>query len=118
RLGWWPPYGRGYRGFVQVMSQICRGICLIQRAVREVEPDSIFVHVDATDLYEAAHPGDPAEEELASLRQEIVFLALDLVMGRVGSAHGLSQWLATYGLADADLAWFRDHAVRPDLIGC
>src|SRR5579884_4047325 len=115
RLGWWPPYARSWRGFVQIMMQLCRGICRTQQAVAAVEPEAVFVHVDATDLY---RPADPLDSELAAhaqQRQELVFLALDLATGRFGEEHLLRDWLAHYDVNDADLAWFRDNAVRPHL---
>ncbi len=90
RLGWWPPYARGWRGFVAVMLAIARGIVETVRALRSIDPAIVPVHVDATDLYEAEHPS-LAEE--AQRRQEIVFLALDLVSGRVDAAHPLMAWL-------------------------
>ena len=56
--------------------------------LRSIDPAIVPVHVDATDLYEAEHPS-LAEE--AQRRQEIVFLALDLVSGRVDAAHPLRR---------------------------
>ncbi len=117
RLGWWPPHTRGWRGFVQVLMQLCRGICETQRAVASVEPRAVFVHVDATDLYVAADPNDPALVAEASQRQDLVFLALDLVQGRVAASHPLLPCLAKQRVADAELEWFLANAVRPDVIG-
>ena len=51
RLGWWPPFRRGWRGFVLVMLGVCRGIVQDGRALRSVDPEIVDVHVDATDLY-------------------------------------------------------------------
>ena len=117
RLGWWPPHGRSWRGFTDVMLQICRGICLTQAAIRDVVPDAVMVHVDATDLYV---PLDAADSRVAGetrTRQELVFLALDLVLGRIDDRHRLHGWLARQGVRDEDLRWFREHAVTPDVIG-
>lgn len=118
RLGWWPPYGRSWRAFARVMLQLCGGICLTQRAVAEVEPAARFLHVDATDLYVPDDEGDVALREEAALRQEIVFLALDLVMGRFGPDHPLRAWLARLGVGGEELDWFAAHAVQPHVIGC
>jgi beta-glucosidase/6-phospho-beta-glucosidase/beta-galactosidase len=52
KLGWWPPFRRGWSGFVQVMVGVCRGIVETVEALREVDPEILCVHVDATDLYE------------------------------------------------------------------
>ncbi len=117
RLGWWPPYAKSWRGFARMILQMCRGICLTQRAIREVEPNAVMVHVDATDIYVPANPADSGLVEEARRRQAQVFLALDLVMGRVDEGHPLREWLLGLGAAEEDLAWFAENAVTPDVIG-
>lgn len=114
KLGWWPPNRRGWRGFTSVMLGVCRGIVQTVKALEQVDPEIVFAHVDATDLYEALQP-ELTEE--AARRQELVFLALDLVSGRVGQGHGLTAWLLKHGVNEADLRWFQEEAVRLDLIG-
>jgi beta-glucosidase len=114
RLGWWPPFQRGWRGFVAVMLGACRGIVRTVHALREVDSDILIAHVDATDLYVS---DDPAFAPEAAHRQEIVFLALDLVSGRVGPEHSLWAWLLKQGATEEALEWFRDHAVDLPLVG-
>jgi beta-glucosidase len=114
RLGWWPPFLRGWTGFVAVMLAVCRGIVRTVEALRAVDREIVAAHVDATDLFEA---GDPSLEDEAQRRQEIVFLALDLVSGRVDDRHPLRAWLAEQGASDNDLAWFRERAVDLPVIG-
>jgi beta-glucosidase/6-phospho-beta-glucosidase/beta-galactosidase len=114
RLGWWPPFGRSWRGFVQVMLGVCRGVVRTVEALRAVDPQIVDVHVDATDLYVAVSAELSAEAER---RQQIVFLALDLVTGRVDPAHPLWEWLLENGASADDLEWFATRALRPDLIG-
>jgi beta-glucosidase len=114
KLGWWPPFRRGWRGFVAVMLAVCRGIVRTVEALHAVDPEIVPAHVDATDLFEAADP--PLADE-ARRRQEIVFLALDLVSGRVDDRHPLRQWLIGQGASEAELAWFRERAVDLPVIG-
>jgi beta-glucosidase/6-phospho-beta-glucosidase/beta-galactosidase len=114
RLGWWPPFGRSWRGFVQVMLGVCRGIALTVERLRAVDAEIIDVHVDATDLYTAASPELATQ---AAHRQEIVFLALDLVSGRVRPGHPLHPWLLANGAATRMLERFEQRPVRPDVIG-
>jgi beta-glucosidase len=114
RLGWWPPFGRSWRGFVSVMLGVCRGIVRTVERLREVDPEIVDVHVDATDLYTAVTPELAAEAER---RQEIVFLALDLVSGRMRAGHPLFEWLLSNG-ADADqLDDLQRRALQPDVVG-
>lgn len=114
KLGWWPPLRRGWRGFVEVMLGVCRGIVKTVRALSDIDREIVCIHVDATDLYEAREP-DLAPE--AARRQDIVFLALDLVSGRVIPGHPLHAWLLTHGANSQTLEWFAEHAVALDLIG-
>jgi beta-glucosidase len=114
RLGWWPPARRGWRGFVSVMLAVCRGIVRTVEAQRAVDPEIVHAHVDATDLYEAASEDLAAE---ASRRQAIVFLALDLITGRVAEEHELASWLLAQGATRSELDWFGAHAIELDVVG-
>lgn len=114
RLGWWPPFRRGWRGFVAVMLAVCRGIVETCHALRAVDPDILLAHVDATDLYETP---DASLREEVERRQHIVFLALDLVSGRVEPTHPLHAWLLKLGATEADLEWFLRRPVDLPLLG-
>jgi beta-glucosidase/6-phospho-beta-glucosidase/beta-galactosidase len=114
RIGWWPPYLRGWRGFVRVLLAICNGIAATARALRAADPEIVLAHVDATDLYETAEP--PLEAEVAR-RQEIVFLALDLLAGRVVPDHPLHGWLVARGASPAVLESFAAQPVPLDVVG-
>jgi len=114
KLGWWPPFRRGWRGFLEVMLGVARGIVETSRALREVDPENCCVHVDATDLYESQDVG--LADEVAR-RQEIVFLALDLVSGRVKADHPLWSWLFKNGVTEQDLVWFVERKIELDVIG-
>lgn len=114
RLGWWPPFRRGWRGFVAIMLAACRGIVETVHALRAVDPEILISHVDATDLYVS---DDPTIEAEAKHRQELVFLALDLVSGRVLPGHSLWDWLLKHGASEEQLSWFHSRAVDLPLIG-
>jgi hypothetical protein len=45
------------------------------------------------------------------------FCVLDLILGRVGRDHLLHGFLARYGMGDQDVAWFKEHAARLDVLG-
>src|SRR5438045_8936073 len=114
KLGWWPPNRRGWRGFIGVMLAICRGIVLTVEALEEIDPEILPVHVDATDLYETI---DPSLQMECQRRQEIVFLALDLISGRIDDNHPLHPWLLKQGASDTDLDWFLEHKIELRLLG-
>jgi len=114
RLGWWPPHRRGWTGFVAVMLGACRGIVDTVHALRAVDPDILIAHVDATDWYTV---DDPALEHESTHRQELVFLALDLISGRIAPGHSLWEWLLRFGASPSELEWFQAHRVDLPLIG-
>jgi hypothetical protein len=96
------------------MLAICRGIVTTVRRLEQVDDEIVPVHVDATDLYET---DDPSLQIEASRRQEIVFLALDLISGRVDDTHPLRRWLLQSGASDGALDWFLDQKVDLPLVG-
>lgn len=114
RLGWWPPYQRSWRGFVRLTLAICRGIVETVKALQRVDPEIVPVHVDATDLF---HTHDPALAEECRRRQEIVFLALDLISGKVREDHSLWPWLLSNGASADELMAFAQNPVDLPLIG-
>jgi beta-glucosidase/6-phospho-beta-glucosidase/beta-galactosidase len=114
RIGWWPPFGRSWTGFVKVMTAAARGIVRTVETLQAVDREILPVHVDATDLYYAKSEDLAAE---AAFRQELVFLALDLVSGRINENHTLLPWLRQHALTDSDLAWFQEHAIGLPFVG-
>lgn len=114
KLGWWPPCERGWRGFARVMTGVCQGIVRTERALRAAVPELLSVHVDAADVY---YTEDPLLVEEAVHRQELGFLALDLVSGRLNASHPLHAWLLRQGVSPSTLEWFLEHALTPDVVG-
>jgi hypothetical protein len=112
RIGWWPPNRRGWKGFVAVMEAVCRSIQATCRALREVDPETLLVHVDATDHYSS---GDPALRDEVAFRQDVGFLALDLASGRVEAGHPLRDWLIRRGARH--LEELQAGAVPLDVVG-
>ncbi|MFT4284985.1 MAG: family 1 glycosylhydrolase [Protaetiibacter sp.] len=114
-MGVWPPELTGHDGYLQVMLAIGRGICRSQQAIVEASPvEPSFVHVEASFRYPRLEGEQSIERDLLDERR---FLALDLVTGRVDDAHPLAAYLASRGVTDADLAWFAENRVSPDVIG-
>lgn len=114
RLGWWPPHQRSWRGFARVMLNIAQGIQKTVAALRSVDAEIVAYHVDATDIYETKDPDLDGEAER---RRAIVFLALDLVSGRVAEDHSLFAWLASLtGDRDA-IERLRERPTPPEVIG-
>lgn len=114
RLGWWPPFRRSWPGFVALMLAIAKGMVETVKALESVDPEIVPYFVDATDLFDT----DAADlEEEAGRRQDIVFLALDLVSGRVDEHHPLWPWLLKNGAGETELHYFLRNAVELPVIG-
>lgn len=114
RLGWWPPYHHGWKGLVRVLLAVCRGIIHTDRALAEVDPEIIRLHVDATDLYETE---DPALFAIRDFKHALVFLPIDLITGRMTPENPLCNWLIKQGATPSELSWFEQNALKPDLLG-
>lgn len=112
--GVWPPYFEGMTGYYQIMTQVCKGIVLTQKAISEVVPDAVFVHVDATKRY-ITH--DARLKEETALWNENRFVMWELIQGKVDSSHPMEEFMLQYGVTRETLNWFRTHHVIPDIIG-
>lgn len=110
--GTWPPCLRGDDGFVKVLTQLARGMVLTQQRIAQVQPEATFVHVDAGFRWVGEWHPDPLDH-----LEERRFLALDLILGRVDEGHPMHDYLTAHGTTEAELTWFSDNAVTPDLIG-
>ncbi|SCK30945.1 family 1 glycosylhydrolase [Streptomyces sp. WMMB 322] len=111
--GLWPPCLRGDDGFVKLIVQLARGMVLTQRRIAEVQPEAVFVHVDAGFRWVGETTQTAPLEHLLERR----FVGLDLVLGRIDDGHPMHGYLTRHGTTDQDLRWFRDNAVTPDVIG-
>lgn len=114
RIGWWPPFRHGWSGLVSILTACAKGIAATDRALKEVDPEIVCLHVDAMDTYETRNP---EFQEKADFKQSLVFLPMDMVMGRIDDTHGLRNWLRGHGMKDADVAWLQENQVTPDVIG-
>ncbi|MDX6710695.1 MAG: beta-glucosidase [Blastocatellia bacterium] len=114
KLGWWPPYRRGWGGFVSIMKALCAGIVRTQENLLAVDNQIVTVHVDATDLFTTKDDSLRAEVDL---RQQLVFLGLDLITGLVTPLHPLYSFVLKHGMSESELTWFSEHAVKLDVLG-
>lgn len=114
KRGLWPPYLRGDGGYLRVMLQLVRGIQRTVRAIKEVDPGALMVHVEATGLARAARAD---LEALAVEDQRRGYLAYDLLTGRLAPDHLLYTWLLRNGAGPDELAAIRRDAIPLDVMG-
>lgn len=114
RRGLWPPYLRGHKGYVRVMMQLAKGIVLTVRALKEIDPEAIMVHVDAAGIVRSSRA------DLAPLAMEDQyqrFLCYDLITGRIDTEHPLYTWLLRNGASPDDLFALAQEPIALDVLG-
>jgi beta-glucosidase len=112
--GLWAPYLKGERGYIKIMMQLARGIVRTVEAVKEIQPDSVMVHVEATGLTRAIR------KDLAALAREEKhrgYLCYDLISGRLTHDHLLFPWLVRNGASPDDLDELRRNKITLDILG-
>ncbi|NJO81915.1 MAG: family 1 glycosylhydrolase [Blastochloris sp.] len=112
--GVWPPYLRGDSGYVRVMMQLALGIVATVKAICEVDPQALMVHVEATGLSRAADADLAALVEEDHLRR---ILSYDLITGRVVPGHPLLTWLLRNGAQPAHLRALATDPISLDILG-
>ena len=111
--GHWYPHHQQDRSFVRMVINQCRAIVLSMQAVRRINPASKYVHTDDGGTVYST----PPLAYQATFENHRRDLALDLLFGRVDSAHPLCDYLLNNGVTFAELEWFAAQDVTPDTIG-
>lgn len=112
--GIWPPYLRGWRGWTRVEMAVVRGMSLAIAAIRELQPEAVIVHVEATSSFVA---DDPTLASEVPVWWDQRFLATDLLHGWVDDHHPLRSWLLENGASAAELDWLCTHPQAIDVMG-
>lgn len=113
-IGKWPPYRIGLKGFSELMVQLGKGIIRIEEEVKDVRPESIAVHVDATKRY---IPENSSLEEDVLLNTEISMYSWEMIQGRLGGNPVLLPLIQAHGVSDEQIKWFEQRKITPDIIG-
>jgi len=112
--GLWAPYLKGEKGYIRIMLQLARGIIRTVKALKEIDPSFVTVHVEATGLTRTVR------EDLASLAREEQFrgfLCYDLVSGRLTHDHLLFSWLVRNGASPDAIDEIARNPVDIDVVG-
>jgi beta-glucosidase len=112
--GLWAPFLKGERGYIRLMMQLAKGIIRTVQSIKEIQPDSVMVHVEATGLTRTIR------EDLASLAKEEKhrgYLCYDLISGQLTHDHLLFSWLVRNGASPDDLDELRKNKINLDVVG-
>lgn len=114
KRGAWPPYLRGDQGYIRVMLQLVQGIIATVEAIKEIDPNTIMVHVEAAGLSRAIRQD---LEALAAEEQRRGYVAYDLLVGNVTHDHPLFSWLLRSGASPDVLAEIARRPIKLDVMG-
>lgn len=112
--GLWPPYLRGEKGYIRIMMQVAKGVVATVKAIKEIDPQSVMVHVEATGLTRTIR------EDLAALAREEThrgYLCFDLISGRLSHDHLLFSWLLRNSVRPDDILYLQENRISLDVIG-
>lgn len=112
--GLWPPYMKGDRGYIRLMLQLAKGIVRSVQAIKEIDPESVMVHVEATGLTRTVR------EDLTPLAAEEEhrgYLCFDLISGRLTHDHLLFSWLVRNGASPDSLEELQNNKISIDILG-
>lgn len=112
--GLWPPYLKGDKGYIRIMLQLARGIQRTVKAIKEIVPESVMVHVEATGLTRTVRA------DLAALAREEQFrgyLCYDLISGRLTHDHLLFSWLVRNEASPDALDEIGRNPIELDVLG-
>jgi beta-glucosidase len=112
--GLWPPYLKGDKGYIRIMLQLARGIVRTVKALKDIDPQSVMVHVEATGLNRTV------SEDLKALATEEEmrgYLCFDLISGRLNHNHELFSWLVRNGAVPNALYELEHSRAALDVVG-
>jgi len=110
----WPPYLRGDGGYIKIMLQLAKGMLNTVEVIKQIDPTSIMVHVEATGLSRAVREDLQA---LAMEDQHRGYLSYDLLTGLVNGSHPLFNWLIRNGTSIEDLDNICGRPIALDVLG-
>lgn len=112
--GDWYPNQKSETHFVAMAKNVARAISLGCAALRNLNRDIRFHHIDSCEHHRALDPQSESWVEHANQRR---FLFHDLCLGRVDQPHPLLPYLQEHGFTTDDREWFIDHAGQIDVLG-
>ena len=91
-----------------------KAICRISRHLTETLDEVRFVHVDTCEKH---RPTNLESIENALFRNELRFLVLDLILGKINIHHPLYFYLLENGASIGELEWFIENPSHIDILG-
>lgn len=111
--GLWYPHKRDALLFAKALLAQCRGTIVAMREIRKVNPGARLIQTeDLGKTYSTAPLTYQAEFE-----NERRWLTFDLLHGRLDRRKRMWQYLRHVGIKQAELEWFLNNPLPPDILG-
>ncbi len=111
--GLWYPHAQADHDLVRAVLGQCRASVLAMRAIREINPDAVFVQTE--DLGRTY--STPLLEYQANFDNDRRWLTFDLLAGRLTPRSRMWRHMRDLGVPEATLHWFGENGCRPDILG-
>ena len=113
-MGEWYPHWRDRAGVVPIVLGKARAISRITPMLERMVPGLRVVHVDTCEKHYAL---DPESQYHTDFGNDLRFVIMDLILGRMEEGHPLWGIFREHGLTDEDVAAFKAHPARIDVLG-
>ena len=111
--GHWYPHKRDARSFAKALLAQCRATILAMREIRKVNPQARLIQTE--DLGKTYSTFPLADQ--AAFENERRWLTFDLLSGELNHRKRMWQHLRHAGITRAELRWFLDNPLPPDILG-
>jgi beta-glucosidase len=112
KTGFWYPYRRSSRAFVRIVANIAKAICSLSRRLSQM-PGFVSIHFETCEHHKAL---EPATRDWAHSQNQMRFLVIDLILGRVNTQHPLYWYLTANGISRCELRWFEANPAQLDVL--
>jgi dTDP-4-dehydrorhamnose reductase len=111
--GIWFPHEKSDSTFLKILLNECKATILAMQAIRTVNQEAKLVFTeDLGKIHSTALLRDQANFE-----NQRRWLSVDLVCGKVDEKHPLYDFLINCGITTAELQFFTENAMPPDVLG-
>ena len=112
--GDWYPHQQSDDCFVPMAINVSKAICLATQALRQVNPEIQFLHVESAEAHWAL---DKESEEWVEFANRRRFLMHDLILGTVDRTHALYPYLRKHGFTTDQMSWQQANPGTIDILG-
>ena len=109
----WYPHHFSRASYLRALLNQLKATVLSMNAIRRIRPDAQLIQTDDVGKTTAVQNLRPLSE-LLNLRR---WLPYDLLCGLVDSQHPMFEYIRSEGIAEAEIIWFEEHPLPPDVIG-